>query len=126
MPTPLRWVDVDSEGIVNNAVYLSLMEQARFGYFRDLGLLRGGNVPFVLAEANVRFARPGRLGMDVHTAARVVRLGRTSFGMEYEVAGDGELLAAGRAALVYVDAELRPQPIDAATRECLRAFEGLD
>ena len=26
---PLRWVDVDSAGVVNNAVYLSLMEQAR-------------------------------------------------------------------------------------------------
>ena len=27
---PLRWVDVDSWGVVNNAVYLNLMEQARF------------------------------------------------------------------------------------------------
>ena len=26
---PLRWVDVDSAGVVNNAVYLSMMEQAR-------------------------------------------------------------------------------------------------
>ncbi|MBM3961563.1 MAG: acyl-CoA thioesterase, partial [Planctomycetes bacterium] len=30
---PLRWVDVDSAGVVNNAVYLNLMEQARYLYF---------------------------------------------------------------------------------------------
>ena len=41
-PTPLRWVDIDSEGVVNNAVYLSLMEQARFHYFTQLGLLDDG------------------------------------------------------------------------------------
>jgi acyl-CoA thioester hydrolase len=125
MPTPLRWVDVDSEGVVNNAVYLSLMEQARFLYFEQLGLLGGGNVPFVLAEATVRFLRPGRLRMDVHTAARVVRLGRTSFAMEFEVRGDGAVLASGTAALVYVDADRRPRPVDAPARARIAAFEGI-
>ena len=125
MPTPLRWVDVDSEGVVNNAVYLSLMEQARFGYFEQLGLLGGGNVPFVLAEATVRFLRPGRLRMDVHTAARVVRLGRSSFAMEFEVRADGSPLATGTAALVYVDGALRPVPIDQNARARIAAFEGI-
>jgi acyl-CoA thioester hydrolase len=125
MPTPLRWVDIDSEGVVNNAVYLSLMEQARFGYFENLALLGGGNVPFLLAEATVRFLRPGRLRMDVHTAARVVRLGRTSFAMGFEVRADGAVLATGTAALVYVDSSLRPVPIDAGARERIAAFEGL-
>lgn len=124
-PTPLRWVDVDSEGVVNNAVYLSLMEQARFAYFEQLGLLAGGNVPFVLAETTVRFLRPGRLRMDVATAARVTRLGRTSFAMEFEVRADGGVLASGSAVLVYVDAALKPVPIDALARTRIAAFEGI-
>ncbi len=124
-PTPLRWVDVDSEGVVNNAVYLSLMEQARFAYFEQLGLLAGGNVPFVLAEATVRFLRPGRMRMDVHTAARVTRLGRSSFAMEFEVRTEGVVLAASNATLVYVDAALKPVAIDATARTRISAFEGI-
>lgn len=124
-PTPLRWVDVDSEGVVNNAVYASLMEQARFLYFEHLGLLAGGNVPFVLAEIGVRFLRPGRLRSNVSTAARVTRLGRTSFAMEYEVRADDTVLATGTAALVYVDAALQPVAVPAVARERIAAFDGI-
>lgn len=122
-PTPLRWVDVDSEGIVNHAVYLSLMEQARFCYFEQLGLLRGGNVPFVLAEATVGFVRPGRLGMDVSTAAAVTQIGRTSFRMEYEVRGDGSSLATGRHVLVYVNQDFEPIEVADLARVRIAAFE---
>jgi len=64
------------------------MEQARFCYFRQLGLLRDGGLPFVLAELTVRYLRPGRIGMVVETAARVTGLGRTSLPMDYEVLTD--------------------------------------
>lgn len=82
---PLRWVDVDSAGVVNNAVYLSLCEQARLLYFQHLGLLQDHRVPYVLAEANVKFLRPGRLGGKVEVAVRVRSLGTSSFHMDYEV-----------------------------------------
>jgi acyl-CoA thioester hydrolase len=124
--TPLRWVDVDAEGVVNNAVYLSLMEQARFCYFRDLGLLERDRVPFLLAEARVRFLRPGRLGMQLATAARTVRLGNQSLVMEYEVRDGDDVLAAGSAVLVFVGADLRPVPVPAATRAAVAGFDGID
>ena len=82
---PLRWVDVDSAGVVNNAVYLSMMEQARYAYFTHLGLMRGHEVPFVLAQASVQWLRPGRMGMDVTVSAATTRLGNSSFEMRYEV-----------------------------------------
>lgn len=121
----MRWVDVDSEGIVNNAVYLSLMEQARFAYFEHLALLTAGKVPFVLADARMTFVRPGRLGMEVVTAARVSRLGRSSFDMAYEVRGDAEVLVRSTAVLVFVGSDLRPVSIDPKTRAEIAAFEGL-
>jgi acyl-CoA thioester hydrolase len=127
VPIPLRWADVDAEGLVNNAVYLSLMEQARFLYFERLGLLRAGQrIPFVLAEVNVGYRRPGRFGMRIEVAARVSRLGKTSFAMEYEIRGDGELLVLGRAALVFVAQDQRPEPIPVAVRDAIATFEGLD
>lgn len=122
---PLRWVDVDSEGVVNNAVYLSLMEQARFVYFEQLGLLPQRRVGFLLAEATVRYRRPGRLGMNTEVAARTVRLGGRSCVMEYEVRGDGEVLATGTAALVFVDAGLRPCAVPDAVRTAISGFEGI-
>ncbi|MEI6130557.1 MAG: thioesterase family protein [Planctomycetota bacterium] len=124
-PTPLRWVDIDSAGIVNNAVYLNLMEQARYAYFAHLEQLRMGLVPFVLAEVTVRFLRPARLGMAVTTAVKTVRLGNTSFTMEYEVRDGDLVLAAGSSVLVFVDKELRPISLPIVTRKVVAEFEGI-
>lgn len=123
--TPLRWVDVDSAGVVNNAVYLSLMEQARYAYFTHLGLMQGHHVPFVLAEATLQFVKPGRLGMAVQVAARTTRLGTTSFHMEYEVRAGDEVLCRAKAALVFVDEQLQPTPLPAPFRETVSQFEEL-
>ena len=122
---PLRWVDVDSAGVVNNASYLSLMEQARYLYFTQLGLLDDHAVPFVLAETTVRFLRPGRLGMKVEVAARVRQLGTTSFHMDYEIRAGEQVLVTASAALVFVDADVKPCPIPAPWRETVAAFEEL-
>lgn len=122
---PLRWVDVDSAGIVNNACYLSLMEQARYLYFQHLGLLADGKVPFVLAETTVKFLRPGRLGMKVEVATSVRELGTSSFRMDYEVRSDSTVLATATAALVFVDDALRPVPVPAAWRQAIGQFEEL-
>lgn len=122
---PLRWVDVDSAGVVNNATYLSLIEQARLLYFQELGLLTDHRVPYVLAEATVRFQRPGRLGMKVEVAVRVRSLGTTSFQMDYEVRAADEVLATSSAALVFVGPDFKPVPIPDEWRQTIRQFEEL-
>jgi acyl-CoA thioester hydrolase len=122
---PLRWVDVDSAGVVNNATYLSLMEQARYLYFQHLGLMADHAVPFVLAEVTTKFLRPGRLGMNVEVAAAVVELGNTSFKMVYEVRAGELVLVTANAALVFVDGEFRPRPMPAEWRQRIAEFEQL-
>lgn len=122
---PLRWVDVDSAGVVNNAVYLSLMEQARYAYFTHLGLIEGHEVPFVLAEATLQFVKPGRLGMKVKVAVRTTKLGTTSFHMEYEVRAGEEVLCKAKAALVFVNEQLQPLPLPEGFRETVGQFEEL-
>jgi acyl-CoA thioester hydrolase len=120
---PLRWADVDSAGVVNNAVFLSLMEQARFLYFQHLGLLGDHEVPFVLAETTVKFERPGRLGMNLEVAARTRSLGTSSFQMDYEVRSGEETLVTARAVLVFVDAAMKPTAIPADWRTAIEQFE---
>jgi acyl-CoA thioester hydrolase len=122
---PLRWVDIDSAGVVNNACYLSLMEQARFLYFQHLGLLTDGQVPFVLAETTVKFLRPGRIGMRVEVATGVRELGTSSFRMDYEVRADTTVLATATKALVFVDAAMRPTPMAGNWRATIQQFEQL-
>jgi len=123
--TPLRWVDVDSVGVVNNAVYMSLMEQARYAYFTHLDLMRDHQIPFVLAEAKLQFVRPGRLGMKVRVGARTTKLGTTSFQMDYEIRGGEEVLCTASATLVFVDEQMRPTPLPATFREAVAQFEEL-
>lgn len=120
---PLRWADVDSAGVVNNAVFLSLLEQARYQYFQHLGLLKDHVVPFVLAEVTLRFERPGRIGMDVEVAVRTRSLGSTSFQMDYEVRAGDQKLASAQAALVFVDANLRPRDVPGDWRAAIEQFE---
>jgi acyl-CoA thioester hydrolase len=122
---PLRWVDVDSAGVVNNATYLSLMEQGRYLYFQHLGLLNDHRVPFVLAETTVTFRAPGRLGMKVEVAVRVRSFGTTSCKMDYEVRAAEQTLVTASAVLVFVDAALQPTPIPADWRAAVQQFEEL-
>ncbi len=122
---PLRWVDVDVAGVVNHAVYWSLLEQARFEYFAGLGLVVGDVPPFLLGEATCRYERPARRGDALVIAARVARLGGKSLEMHYEVRRAGERIASAKALLVWVDAQLRSCEVPAAARRAIAAFEGI-
>ena len=123
---PVRWGDIDSVGVLNNAVYLSFLEEARYGYFRHLDLLRDGQLPFLLGETKVRFLRPGRAGMVLSVAAAVRRLGGKSFEMEFEVRHGKDLLATASATLVFADEKLRSREIPPSARERIAAFEGIE
>lgn len=120
-----RWRDIDSFGVVNNAVFLTLFEQVRYEYFEHLGLLTDGNISFFLGETRVRYLEPGRLGMRVAIGARTTRLGTKSFDMEFEVLHEERTLVAGTAALVWVDRALQSVAIPEHARLAISEFEGI-
>lgn len=121
----LRWIDADLQGVINNAVYLTLLEQARFAYFGALDLLRGVAFPFLLGSTEIRFLRPARPGTTVEIEARVTRLGTKSFGMAYRIGCGQDVLAEASATLVWIDADLRSVPIPEAARGLMAARDGL-
>ena len=123
-----RWVDEDNQGVLNNAVYLTLMEEARFAYFSKLGQLSDNQFPFVLAQVETRFVAPGRGGADVMVELATTHLGRSSFQQEYRIrdADSGDVWCEARALLVLWDNESRAKmEMPSAFREAIAGLEGL-
>ncbi len=112
----IRWVDLDAAGVLNNAVYLTLLEQARFAFFSELGLLEGAQFPFLLGDTHVRFLLPGGAGETVTIRTGVSRVGTKSFEMVYELESERGVLARAEATLVWVDSQLQSIPIPDAAR----------
>jgi acyl-CoA thioester hydrolase len=123
-----RWCDEDNQSVLNNAVYLTLFEEARLAYFTQLGLLRENRFPFLLAQTNVVFVAPGRGGAEVELAARTTELGTTSFTQCYRVrdAASGALWAEAEARLVlYEPANGAKRALPPEFRRAIAALEGL-
>jgi len=120
-----RWSDADANGVLNNAVYLTLFEEARRDFCEARRLFERQDVfPFLLVAASVEFRRPGRGGVPVEVDLTTVAIGTSSFRQRYRVrpAGEEEPWATGESTLVCVDAASgRSRPLDAGFR---RALEG--
>ena len=127
----VRFRDCDPMGHVNNAVYLTYLEQARlvhwralwnFGRTRDRDAGEGGmgDVPgVILARAEIDYRRPSRYGDLLEVRIGLAALGRTSFTYEYEIVDqDRQLVATARSVQVMYDYEAgRPVPIPEGIRQ---------
>jgi acyl-CoA thioester hydrolase len=122
-----RWSDVDVQAVLNNAVYLTLLEEARYQYFDSLRAIEDGQFPFLLAQTNVRFLRPGRGGVEVEIDVATGHLGRSSIQQAYRVRDPrGEIWCEAQALLVCHDPERgggRAMP--ANLRQAVAEREGL-
>lgn len=128
-PIEVRYGDLDPQGHVNNARYLTYFEQGRIAYVRKLGLWSGGSfleIGFILADAHVIFRRPVCFGQDLRLGVRVTRLGGKSMTMEYSLqdASIQDEMAAGSTVLVAYDYHNACSVnIPAAWKEAIAQFE---
>lgn len=99
----VRWSECDPFGHANHRAYFEWFEEARNRYLETAGLpvLSAASPGPVIAETGIRYRRPLAYGDEILIAARTVRLGNTSFEMEYAVWREG-LCALGRAVLILV------------------------
>jgi len=119
-----RWSDEDNQAVLNNAVYLTLFEEARFRYFREL--LGANRFPFLLAQTNLVFLQPGRGGAEVEVECATVAVGTTSFTQAYRVRAlaDAAVWCEGVARLVCYDpATQAKRPLTAELRAAIEARE---
>ena len=127
----VRFSDLDALGHVNNARFLTYMEQARINYFKDLGLWSGNSlyeIGFILADAHVNFRSPILFGQAVSVQLGITRLGNKSMTMHYRMVdkNSGRELSDGSTVLVTYDYHASATvPIPPDWRAAIRRFEGL-
>jgi YbgC/YbaW family acyl-CoA thioester hydrolase len=112
----VRWSECDPFGHANHRAYFEWFEEARNRYLEQVGLapLSPSTPGPVIAETAIRYHRPLAYADEIMVSARTLRLGRTSFEMEYAVWRNG-LCALGRAVLILVvnaTGEKSPLPLD--------------
>ncbi|MBI3551085.1 MAG: acyl-CoA thioesterase [Elusimicrobia bacterium] len=126
---PVRFRDTDAMGHVNNAVYLTYLEQARVEYLkRVLGVTKPGEYGVILARVEVDYRSPVQLDDELVIGVRVVRLGGASFEMAYRIAErrSGRLVADAKSVQVCYDYKVnkvRKMPAEFAAK--MREFDGL-
>jgi acyl-CoA thioester hydrolase len=124
-----RWSDEDLQGVLNNAIYATLCEEARYRYFEQLQLLAADrHFPFVLLQSNIRYLAPGTGASAVEISVRTVHLGSRSFRQAYRIRekSSGVVWAEAEAVLVLWDPATRSSAeISPAFRAALSRFEGL-
>jgi len=120
----IRWSDLDSSRHVNNAVYLSYLEEARTAWLAEA--LRNTDAPndFVLVRIEIDYRRELTLEDEfVLARCELLRVGTSSVSTtEQIVAGGGELAAEAQAVSVARDGQSgRSRPLTAPERAALEA-----
>ena len=124
----VRFRDLDPMGHAHHSLPLIFFEEGRAAYWREVAGREGlGGIDYIMGgfelRVHGRIHFPGRLDVGVRT----VRLGRSSFDMEYGLwSAGGELLASGGSAQVMYDyAASASKPIPGEVRRRIEAHEGL-
>ncbi|MGE5221647.1 MAG: acyl-CoA thioesterase [Omnitrophica WOR_2 bacterium] len=131
-PIEVRYGDLDPQGHVNNASYMTYLEQARMMYIRSLGLWPTNSfldIGIILADVHITFRAPIYLGQAVQVGVRVTSLGNKSLQMEncIEEAGSGQELASVTTILVAYDYRTgKTIPVPDDWRRAIAAFENID
>ena len=120
----IRWHDVDAYDHVNNAVYLTYLEECRDEWLEHAFGNDPGTWDFVIARIAIDFRRELRLDDDtVLVRCRLARIGTSSVTTQEEIrTNGGELAAEAEAVLVARDPEtvrsraLRPEERSALER----------
>jgi acyl-CoA thioester hydrolase len=113
----VRWDDLDAMGHVNNATYLTYIQETRFLWLSTAAM--------VVARAEVDFLEPiyegGRL---VDVTLWVESIGNSSFNLAYEVIGDnGVVHARVKTVQVMISPETKKsRPLTDSEREFLNKY----
>jgi acyl-CoA thioester hydrolase len=131
-PIEVRYGDLDPQGHLNNAKYLTFFEQARVRYMIHLGLYTQDQsfmkVGVIVADAHIAFLAPIHFGDDVKVGVRTSKLGNKSMTIEQNIvnnASDQEM-AKGEVVTVTFDYQSKQTiSIPEEWREKISKFEGL-
>jgi acyl-CoA thioester hydrolase len=95
----IRFSDIDAFNHVNNACYLTYLEQARIEYFNEIvgWDYQWSKRGIILAKASIDFIFPIHLNDKANIFTRCSRIGNKSFDLQYriiKIENDKEILLA--------------------------------
>ena len=128
-PITVRYRDLDPQGHVNNAVYLTYLESARIGYYQQVGIYRPEQqvlTGLVVVRNEIDYLAPIQLGYKLSVSLRVERLGTSSINFVFQIETDpeGTPLARGKSVMVaYDNTRHQSKPIPPDWREMILQFE---
>lgn len=132
IPIEVRFADLDALGHLNNAKYLTYVEQIRILYIRDICERRGGSwesLGMILARTEIDYLLPIAFEHNVFAYCKVSRIGGKSFDMEYLLTRQGdnsdeEVAARVKTVMVAYDyARDSTIPVPDDWRERMTAYE---
>ena len=107
IPIGVRWRDMDSFGHVNNAKYVSYLEEARIRWLVGVpGLDMKGQVLPVVVNTNVNYRRPIVWPDDIVVELFVERLGNSSVTIGHRIVDqkdEGTLYSDGNVVVTWMD-----------------------
>ena len=106
--------DTDTARIVYYANYLKFMERARSDMLRAVGIdqraaQEAGEGVYAVAEVNIRYLRPARLGDDLLVVSTVETVRAASVIIHHRVMRGTETLADARVTAAFLDPQNRPK-----------------
>ncbi|MET0407749.1 MAG: thioesterase family protein [Hyphomicrobium sp.] len=130
-PFRVRYSEIDAQGIVFNAHYLTYFDTTLSEYFRALGYdqfadARESGIDFHIVKSVIEYKAPVRLDWEIDVGARVARIGSSSLTFELAIflKGANDVLVTGEIVWVNTDQKThRPVPISKAIRDLIASRE---
>lgn len=124
----VRFRDLDAMGHVNNATYVTYLEEARvrfWDHFMSMMSMHPSSdpsFPFVIARVEVDYLRPLYLGDRVWVDLWVPRIGRRSFDFGYRLYNtEMDKVAEARTVQVYIE-DGKSTPLPDWMRQALETY----
>ena len=119
--------DTDTAGIVYYANYLKFMERARSDMIRAAGVDQVAahhdcQGAYAVAEVQIRYLRPARLGDDLVVVSTVEEVRGVSVLIQQRVMRGQEMLTDGKVTAAFLDPSGRPQR---QPKEWVEKFRGI-
>lgn len=131
-PVEVRYGDLDPQGHVNNAKYLTYFEQARIHYMIELGLFTRDQsfmeIGVILADVHITYLEPVYFGQNIKVGVHAARIGNKSMTWDQSImdADSGKEIAKGEVVIVTYDYQAEKTiPLPQEWRKKIAEFEGL-
>jgi acyl-CoA thioester hydrolase len=131
-PIQVRYNDIDAQGHVNNAKYVTYIEYARFGYITELGLWDGKSfmdLGLIVADCHISYLAPIKLNQRIRVGTRVSRIGNKSlvFSSQIEEKDAAKVMATAETVMVSYDYHSeKTTPVSDDWRKKISQYEGVD